>query len=42
MKMHATHLNVGDGLYLAVSSVHSYDPTHYIRREGSGMYTPFR
>ena len=40
--MHANRLDVGDGLYLAVTSVHSYDPPHYIRREGSGMYTSFR
>ena len=40
--MQANRLDVGGGLYLAATSVHTYEPSHYVRRRGDGMYTSLR
>ena len=37
-----SRLDVGDGMYLSPTGVHSYVRPHFVRREGSGMYTTFR
>ena len=35
-------LDVGGGMYLSFTGVHSFDRPHFVRHEGSGMYTTFR